>query len=108
MASFDYELPPDRIAQYPAERRDASRLLVLHRATGRREDRIFAELPELLVPGDCLVLNDSRVIPAGLIARLAGGAPVELLFLREVGARRWEVLARPAWRCRVGAVIVLG
>jgi len=108
LALFDYELPPDRIAQYPAERRDASRLLVLDRASGRWEDRVFSELPEVLRPGDCLVVNDSRVIPARLLGRLAGGASVELLFLREVGDRRWEVLARPAKRCGVGAVILLG
>ncbi|MBI4608609.1 MAG: tRNA preQ1(34) S-adenosylmethionine ribosyltransferase-isomerase QueA [Candidatus Rokubacteria bacterium] len=107
LALFDYELPPDRIAQYPAERRDASRLLVLDRATGRWEDRVFAELPALLRAGDCLVVNDSRVIPARLPGTLPGGAQVELLFLRELAPGRWEVLARPAKRCRPGAVIVL-
>jgi S-adenosylmethionine:tRNA ribosyltransferase-isomerase len=108
LALFDYELPPDRIAQHPAERRDASRLLVLDRSTGRLEDRVFTELPGLLRTGDCLVLNDSRVIPARLLGTLASGAPVELLFVREVGAHRWETLARPAQRCRVGATILLG
>jgi S-adenosylmethionine:tRNA ribosyltransferase-isomerase len=105
---FDYELPPDRIAQYPAEERDASRLLVCDRARGRRDDRVFRELPDLLRPGDLLVLNDSRVIPARLVGRLApAGAQVELLFLRAAGGPRWEALARPARRCRTGAVILL-
>ncbi len=107
-ALFDYELPPGRIAQYPAERRDASRLLLVDRATRRWEDRQFADLPDLLRPGDCLVLNDSRVIPARLFGMLPGGAPVELLFLREITSCRWEVLVKPGKRCRVGAVVMLG
>lgn len=106
---FDYHLPPERIAQYPAERRDASRLLVCDRAAGRWEDRVFAELPDLLRPGDVLVVNDSRVIPARLLGRLEpGGAQVELLFLRAAGGSAWEALARPAKRCRPGAVVVFG
>ncbi len=106
VAGFAYELPLDRIAQYPAEPRDASRLLVLDRPTGRWEDRVFADLPGLLRAGDCLVVNDSRVIPARLLGRLEGGRAVEILFLREVGGGRWEVLLRPARRCRVGTVIL--
>lgn len=106
---FDYHLPPERIAQYPAEQRDASRLLVCDRARSRWEDRVFADLPDLLFRGDLLVLNDSRVIPARLLGRLvAGGAQVELLFLRAVGPSRWEALAKPGKRCRPGAVIHFG
>jgi S-adenosylmethionine:tRNA ribosyltransferase-isomerase len=109
VALFDYHLPPDRIAQYPAEQRDASRLLVCDRAAGRREDRVFERLPDLLRAGDVLVVNDSRVIPARLLGRLAPeGRPVELLFLKAVDAACWEALARPARRCRQGAVVVLG
>ncbi|MFQ5520292.1 MAG: tRNA preQ1(34) S-adenosylmethionine ribosyltransferase-isomerase QueA [Candidatus Methylomirabilia bacterium] len=104
---FDYLLPSDRIAQYPAERRDASRLLVLNRATGRWEDRAFGDLAGLLREGDCLVLNDSQVIPARFYAQFPGGGAVELLFLREVGPGRWEVFAKPAKRLRAGAVILL-
>jgi S-adenosylmethionine:tRNA ribosyltransferase-isomerase len=105
---FDYPLLPERIAQYPAEQRDASRLLVLDRAARRREDRRFVELPDLLRPGDCLVVNDSRVLPARLLGTLPDGAPVELLFLRDAGAGRWEVLVKPGRRVRVGTVILLG
>jgi S-adenosylmethionine:tRNA ribosyltransferase-isomerase len=106
---FDYPLPPDRIAQYPAEQRDASRLLVCDRAAGRWQDHVFGELPGLLRRGDLLVVNDSRVIPARLLGRLEpGGATVELLFLRPGGGPAWEALARPARRCRRGAVVVLG
>ena len=106
---FDYYLPPERIAQYPAEQRDASRLLVCDRATGRREDRLFAGLPDLLRAGDLLVVNDSRVIPARLLGVLEPeGRPVELLFLRALDPMRWEALAKPAKRCRLGAVVVFG
>jgi S-adenosylmethionine:tRNA ribosyltransferase-isomerase len=105
---FDYELPAELIAQEPAEPRDASRLLVLDRATGGWEDRGFAELPELLRPGDCLVANRSRVLPARLLGVAeAGGGPVELLLLRPVGDERWEAMVRPGRRCRVGARLVL-
>ena len=106
---FDYPLPPERIAQYPAEQRDASRLLVCDRATGRWEDRVFGDLADLLRPGDSLVINDSRVIPARLLGRLeAGGGQVELLFVKAVAGSAWEALARPAKRCRSGAVIRFG
>jgi S-adenosylmethionine:tRNA ribosyltransferase-isomerase len=105
---FDYELPPELVAQEPVEPRDASRLLVLDRASGGCEDRRFADLPELLRPGDCLVANRSRVIPARLLGvRADSGAPVELLLLRPVGAERWEALVRPGRRCRVGARLQL-
>ena len=108
VALFDYELPRELIAQEPAEPRDASRLLVLDRARRAWEDRAFVELPELLRPGDCLVANRSRVIPARLLGVTeAAGQAVELLLLRPVEADRWEALARPGRRCRVGARLVL-
>ncbi len=103
---FDYRLPPERIAQYPAEQRDASRLLVCDRATGQCKDRVFSELPNLLRPGDLVVVNDSRVISARLLGGLEpDGTQVELLFLKAVNPSRWEALARPGKRCRPGAVI---
>ena len=109
LTQFDYQLPPSAIAQEPATPRDGSRLLVLDRARARWADRRFADLPELLRPDDCLVLNESRVIPARLLGALAeDGRPVELLLLRELEPGRWEALARPARRCRVGARIALG
>ena len=105
---FDYELPAALIAQEPAEPRDASRLLVLDRASGACDDQVFRELPDLLRPGDCLVANRSRVIPARLLGATESGAhPVELLLLRPVDAERWEALVRPGRRCRVGARLVL-
>ena len=109
VAQFDYRLPPELIAQEPAEPRDASRLLVLDRTDGRLDDRRFAELPGLLRPGDCLVLNESRVLPARLHGALEpDGRAIELLLLRDVGSRRWRALAKPARRCPVGTRITLG
>lgn len=106
---FQYDLPPKRIAQYPAEERDGARLLVLERGTGRRVDRVFRELPDLLRPGDVLVLNDSRVLPARLVGQLEPrGIPAEVLLIRPAGPAAWEALLRPARRCQPGAVIRLG
>jgi S-adenosylmethionine:tRNA ribosyltransferase-isomerase len=105
---LDYDLPPDRIAQEPAEPRDASRLLVVDRRRRCWEDRTFRELPSLLRPGDCVVLNESRVVPARLLgAREGDAAPVELLVLRPLDGTRCEALVRPGRRCRPGARVVL-
>lgn len=105
---FDYELPQELIAQEPAEPRDASRLLVLDRERRRWEDRRFGDLVELLRPGDCLVANQSRVIPARLLGTaVEGGRPVELLLLRPVAEGCWEALVRPGRRCRIGARVEL-
>jgi S-adenosylmethionine:tRNA ribosyltransferase-isomerase len=90
---FDYILPPDRIAQHPVHPRDQSRLLVLDRGAGRLEHSRFADLPSWLKPGDLLVLNETRVLPARLRARkTATGGKIEILLLREVGDRTWETL----------------
>jgi len=103
-ADFDYILPPDRIAQHPAARRDDARLLVLRRGGARLEHARFRDLPQYLRPGDLLVANDTRVIPARTFARVrrgdGGERDVEVLLLREEPAvppeRIWSVLARPA------------
>ena len=99
LADLDYELPEDLIAQMPAEPRDASRLLVVRRATGDLEDRTFAELPSLLSAGDILVRNDTRVFPARSYFHRATGGRIEVLFLSALTApsdasERWEVLLR--------------
>ena len=108
-SDFHFELPPELIAQTPLDRRDASRLLVLDRETGKREHRHFYELPEYLNPGDCLVMNDSRVLPARLIGRrLPGGGASEILLLADRGNGRWECLVRPGRKLRPGAVVDFG
>lgn len=91
-ADFDYALPAGLIAQYPAEKRDASRLIVLHRATGLIEHRRFSDLPGYLSQGDILVLNDTRVFPARLTGKLSSGNDFEVLLLR---ASRERPLACP-------------
>ena len=105
---FDYDLPRELIAQAPAETRDASRLLVLRRATGAVEDRAFADLPGLLRAGDCLVVNDSRVIPARVLAEDDAGRPVELLFVEPLNENTWRALVRPGRRCKPGAHLRAG
>jgi S-adenosylmethionine:tRNA ribosyltransferase-isomerase len=101
-AALEYELPPDLIAQRPAERRDESRLLVYDRATGDVRHRQFSELPEELA-GELVVVNETRVIPARLRLRRAGGGEAEVLLLERVGPDGvWEGLARPSRRMRVG------
>jgi S-adenosylmethionine:tRNA ribosyltransferase-isomerase len=108
VGEFDYDLPPVRIAQAPAERRDASRLLVMDRADGALADRQFSELPQLLRTGDCLVVNDSRVIPARVLAEDLDGRPVELLFVEAVSDGAWRALVRPGRRARPGAHLRVG
>ncbi|HIQ06244.1 MAG TPA: tRNA preQ1(34) S-adenosylmethionine ribosyltransferase-isomerase QueA [Anaerolineae bacterium] len=91
---FDYELPPELIAQTPAEPRDSSRLLVVHRESEQLEHRIFRDVVEYLRPGDLLVANDTRVIPARLFGRKRTGGKVEVFLLKRLGERRWECLVR--------------
>jgi S-adenosylmethionine:tRNA ribosyltransferase-isomerase len=108
VADFDYRLPADRIAQAPAPARDASRLLLVDRVTGDLEDHVFRELPDLLRPGDLVVINDSRVIPARVFARDTANTAVEILFVEPVDERRWRALVRPGRRCRPGAELTVG
>jgi S-adenosylmethionine:tRNA ribosyltransferase-isomerase len=105
LADFDYALPPERIAQTPIEPRDAARLLILGRATGETDHRRVRDLPELLRPGDVLVANRSRVLPARVYGTLRGGGRAELLLLRRLGVGRWEALCRPARRLRAGDLV---
>jgi S-adenosylmethionine:tRNA ribosyltransferase-isomerase len=101
-AELDYDLPPELIAQRPAERRDSSRLLVYRRDVGRTEHRAFKELPELL-SGEVVVVNDTRVVPARLALTRATGGSVEVLLLEQRDATGvWEALARPSRRLRAG------
>ncbi len=107
-SDFDYELPPELIAQTPVEPRDSSRLMALHRASGRTEHRQFTDILEYLRPGDLMVFNQSRVIPARLFGtRDDNGGKVELLLLRREADGVWEALARPGRRLRPGATVTI-
>jgi len=99
---FDYHLPVEAIAQRPADRRDRSRLMTLNRAAGAIDHHRFDELPKLLRPGDLLVLNDTRVIPARLVMRRRTGSRIEGLFLRGLDDGRWEMMLRGRGRIKEG------
>ena len=108
-SDFDFDLPEELIAQTPLERRDSSRLLTLDKCTGEIAHRHFYELPQLLRPGDCLVLNNSRVLPARLIGhRLPGGGACEVLLLTDKGDGLWECLVRPGRKLKPGAQVSFG
>ena len=106
---FDYYLPEELIAQTPLEKRDESRLMCLDKETGAISHQHFYELPEFLKPGDCLILNNSRVLPARLLGhRLPGGGACEVLLLIDRGNKTWECLVRPGKRMRTGAKLSFG
>lgn len=106
---FYFDLPQELIAQTPLDRRDGSRLLVLDKETGERQHRHFFDLPEYLRPGDCLILNDSRVLPARLLGqRLPGGGACEVLLLIDKGDKTWECIVRPGKHLRTGAKVSFG
>jgi S-adenosylmethionine:tRNA ribosyltransferase-isomerase len=102
---YDYELPRELIAQAPLADRSASRLLVLERRTGRIEHRRFRDLPDLLTPGDLVVVNRSRVLPARLLARRPGGGSAEILLVRRRGPELWTAMVRPGRRLRPGTIL---
>ena len=106
---FDYELPEELIAQTPLKERSQSRLMVLDRKTGTIEHRIFADIIDYLHPGDCLVLNDTKVLPARLFGtKKDTGAHVEVLLLKRIEGDRWETLVKPAKRIKKGTVVEFG
>ncbi len=108
-SDFNYELPKELIAQTPLEKRDTSRLMTLDRKTGAWEHHHFYELPDFLYPGDCLILNDSRVLPARLLGqRLPGGGACEVLLLIDRGEKTWECLVRPGRHMRQGSKLSFG
>src|SRR5581483_8877005 len=107
VATFQYALPAELIAQRPAEPRDSARLLVAPR-DGSLDDRFVRDLPALLRAGDVLVVNDSRVIPARIFGTRAGGGDVELLLLRRESAGAWECLGKPGRRLRAGTELAVG
>ncbi len=107
-SDFYFDLPEELIAQTPLERRDSSRLLHLDKTTGELEHRHFYDLLDYLREGDCMVFNDSRVLPARLIGARPTGGSVELVLLRDLGEGRWECLSRPGRKTRPGTEILFG
>ncbi|MGM9522261.1 MAG: tRNA preQ1(34) S-adenosylmethionine ribosyltransferase-isomerase QueA [Oscillospiraceae bacterium] len=107
-SDFFYDLPKELIAQTPLDKRDESRLMLLDKETGKVEHRHFYELPDFLNPGDCLVLNDSRVLPARLFGKRPTGGAVEVLLLNDKGSGVWECLTRPGKKTRAGMELVFG
>ena len=105
---FYYDLPEELIAQTPLEKRDHSRLMVLDRETGKVSHRQFFNVLDYLRPGDCLVMNDSRVLPARLLGHRPTGGAVEVLLLRDLGNKRWECLCKPGRKMQVGNQVVFG
>ena len=107
-SDFDFQLPEELIAQTPLERRDASRLLTLDRESGAVGHHHFYDLPRFLRPGDCLVLNDSRVLPARLIGHRPTGGACEVLLLVDKSGDLWECLVRPGRKLKPGAQVIFG
>jgi len=107
-SDFYYELPDALIAQTPVEPRDHSRLLVVHRSSNALEHRRFYNLPDYLVPGDALVVNDTRVMPARLIGTRPDGGKCEVLLLKQTGPNTWETLVKPGRRLKPGAIVSFG
>ena len=103
-----YDLPEERIAQTPVEPRDHSRLMVLHRDTHEIEHRHFYDVIDYLNPGDCMVINETKVIPARLYGERPTGGACEVLLLKQVGPKKWETLVRPGKKLRPGAEVIFG
>ena len=108
LSDFMYDLPEERIAQTPVEPRDHSRLMVLHRDTHEIEHRHFYDVIDYLNPGDCLVINETKVIPARLYGERPTGGACEVLLLKQLGPKRWETLVRPGKKLRPGAEVIFG
>ena len=105
---FWYDLPEELIAQTPLEKRDSSRLLVLDRSSGKTQHKHFFDIIDYLNPGDCLVMNDSRVLPARLLGHRPTGGAVEVLLLRDIGNKQWECLCKPGRKMQIGNQVIFG
>ncbi len=111
VSDFNYELPKELIAQHPLEKRDESRLMVLNRDTKKIENKTFKDIIDYLEPGDCLVRNNTKVIPARLYGKIIGKEsqkPVEFLLLKQLENNNWEVMVRPGKKLRSGAKVEFG
>lgn len=108
VSDFNYELPEELIAQHPYDKRDEARLMVLHRDTKQIEHKVFKDIIDYLNPGDCLVLNDTKVIPARLYGKKDTGANVEFLLLKRIEKDDWEAMVRPGNKLKAGAKVSFG
>ena len=111
VSDFNYDLPKELIAQHPMEKRDESRLMVLHRDTKQIEDKTFKDVIDYLEPGDCLVRNNTKVIPARLYGKIVGKTSeklVEFLLLKQLENDNWEVMVRPGKKLREGVKVDFG
>ena len=107
-SDFYYDLPEELIAQTPLQQRDSSRLMVLDRQTGQVRHQHFYDIVDYLQPGDCLVMNDSRVLPARLLGHRPTGGAVEVLLLRDLGDKCWECLCKPGRKMQPGSEVIFG
>ena len=107
-SDFWYDLPEELIAQTPLQQRDSSRLMVLDKESGEICHRHFYDILDYLHPGDCLVMNDSRVLPARLLGHRPTGGAVEVLLLRDFGKKKWECLCKPGRKMQVGHQVIFG
>ena len=108
LSEFNYELPEELIAQTPIEKRDESRLMILDKNTGKIEHKIFKDIIDYLEPGDCLVRNNTRVIPARLYGKKETGANVELILLKNLEGDIWEAMVRPGNKLHIGTKVIFG
>lgn len=108
LSDFMYDLPEEKIAQFPVEPRDHSRLMVLHRADHTIEHKHFYDIIDYLNPGDVMAINETRVIPARLIGERPTGGACEILLLKQLSPKRWETLVRPGKKLRPGAEVIFG
>ena len=108
VADFNYELPKELIAQHPYDKRDEARLMVLNRNEEKIEHKVFKDVIDYLNPGDCLVINDTKVIPARIYGKKDTGANVEFLLLKNLGNDEWEAMVRPGNKLKVGSKVEFG
>lgn len=108
LSEFNYNLPEELIAQTPIENRDESRLMLLSKNTGNIEHKVFKDIINYLQPGDCIVRNNTKVIPARLYGKKETGANVEFVLLKNIEGDIWEAMVRPGNKLRVGAKVIFG
>ena len=108
VSDFNYDLPEELIAQHPYDKRDEARFMVLDRNTQAIQDKIFSDVIDYLEPGDCLVINNTKVIPSRLYGKKDTGAKIEFLFLKRIEGYFWEIMVRPDNKLKPGTKVTFG